>query len=58
MERTISIDELKAVVEAYILDRKGVKIKIVFQNPKLYDRHLKLLYHAYDVARAYYENKK
>ena len=57
MEHTqyIDIQEYKAVVQAYILDRTGKKVTIVFDDPMRFNLHFKMICHAYDVATAYYK---
>lgn len=51
----VDIQEYKAVVQAYLQDRTGRKIMIVFDDPMRFNLHFKMLCHCYDVATAYYK---
>jgi len=53
MTQEITLEEMIAVVEAYIYERKGKRVKIVFNNLMLFNRHFQLLSSAYDIALAY-----
>jgi hypothetical protein len=44
---TNNLDEMIAVVQAYILDKKGVKVKIVFNNMQRFADHFEMLRLAY-----------
>jgi hypothetical protein len=52
------IREAVAVVEAFIYEKTNKKVRIVFDNPQRLMLHIKMLFEAYSVARAYYDNKK
>jgi hypothetical protein len=58
MNEEITLEEMISVVEAYIYERKGKRIKIVFNNLMLFNRHFQLLSKAYDVALAYNNKPK
>ena len=45
-----------AVVEEYIYQRKGVKVKINMSDSRKFVLHFEMLLHAYEIAVAY--NKK
>ena len=53
MTQEITLEEMTAVVEDYIYDRKGKRVKIVFDNLMMFHRHFQLLSRAYDIALAY-----
>lgn len=53
---TNDINVMVAVVEEYIYQRKGVRIKINLSNSRTFVKHFEKLLHAYEVAFAY--NKK
>lgn len=53
MTQEITLEEMSAVVEAYIFESKGRQVKIVFDNLMLFHRHFQLLSRAYDIAIAY-----
>ncbi len=44
------IETKMAVVEQYIYKKKGVRVKIVFNNPFMLDQHLRDLDYAYLIA--------
>ena len=44
----INLEEYKAIVEHYIYEQKGVRIRIVFDDPYRLHLHFKLLCAAYD----------
>jgi hypothetical protein len=56
MEHTPSVEEMIAVVQDYIYDRKRVRVKIVFDNPMRMRRDVMLLNEAYSIA-VMYNNK-
>jgi hypothetical protein len=53
---TNDISVMIAVVEEYIYQRKGVKVKINMSNSRTFVRHFEMLLYAYEIAVAY--NKK
>ena len=58
MEHTPSVEELIAVVQAYILERKNRKIRIVIDNPMRMRRDIMLLNEAYSIAVMYNNKEK
>jgi hypothetical protein len=56
MGHTPSVEEMKAIVQDYIYDRKRVRVKIVFDNPMRMRRDVMLLNEAYSIA-VMYNNK-
>lgn len=58
MEHTPSVDEMIAVVQAYILERKNRKIRIVIDNPMRMRRDIMLLNEAYSIAVMYNNKEK
>ena len=56
MGHTPSVEEMIAVVQDYIYDRKRVRVKIVFDNPMRMRRDVILLNEAYSIA-VMYNNK-
>ena len=56
MEHMPSVEEMIAVVQDYIYDRKRVRVKIVFDNPMRMRRDVMLLNEAYSIA-VMYNNK-
>jgi len=58
MEHTPSVEEMCAVVEAYILERKSRKIRIVIDNPMRMRRDIMLLNEAYSIAVMYNNKEK
>jgi hypothetical protein len=56
MEHTPSVEEMIAVVQDYIHDRKRVRVRIVFDNPMRMRRDVMLLNEAYSIA-VMYNNK-
>ena len=58
MEHTPSVEEMIAVVQAYIKERKGRSVKIVFDNPMSIRKHMVMLNEAYNIAMANNENTK
>lgn len=53
MEHTLSVEEMCAVVEAYIYERKKVRIKIVLNNLMSIRKHIIMLNEAYSYVIAY-----
>jgi len=51
----VSIEEMSAVVEAYIYEKTRHKVKIIFNNPMSMRMHFKKLCDAYSVVLAYNE---
>ena len=51
-----SVEEMIAVVQDYIYDRKRIRVKIVFDNPMRMRRDVMLLNEAYSIA-VMYNNK-
>jgi hypothetical protein len=51
-----SVEEMIAVVQDYIYDRKRVRVRIVFDNPMRMRRDVMLLNEAYSIA-VMYNNK-
>ena len=58
MEHTPSVEEMIAVVQAYILERKNRKIRIVIDNPMRMRRDIMLLNEAYSIAVMYNNKEK
>ena len=58
MEHTPSVEEMIAVVQAYILERKSRKIRIVIDNPMRMRRDIMLLNEAYSIAVMYNNKEK
>ena len=56
MGHTPSVNEMIAVVQDYIHDRKRVRVKIVLDNPMRMRRDVMLLNEAYSIA-VMYNNK-
>jgi hypothetical protein len=47
----ITVEEMIAVVERYILQEKGVRVQIhLIPHPFLFQRHLDMLHYAYNVS--------
>jgi hypothetical protein len=42
------------IVEKFIHEKKGIRIKIVFDDPMKIRMHTKMLVQAFDIALAYY----
>jgi len=53
----IDIDHYCRYVQAYITERTGFHVRIVFDDPMMMRRHFVMLVAAYDVAFAYYNRK-
>lgn len=58
MEHTPSVEEMIAVVQAYIKERKGRSVRIVLNNPMSIRKHMVMLNEAYNIAIANNENTK
>lgn len=58
MGHTPSVEEMIAVVQAYILERKGRKIRILIDNPMRIRRDVMLLNEAYSIAVMYNNKEK
>lgn len=58
MEHTPSVEEMIAVVQQYIKERKGRSVKIVLNNPMSIRKHMVMLNEAYNIAMANNENTK
>ena len=56
MEHTPSVEEMIAVVQAYIYERTGKKVRIVFNNPMSMRKHIIMLNEAYSYVMAYRNN--
>ena len=56
MEHTPSVEEMIAVVQAYIYERKNVRVRIIFNNPMSLRKHLIMLNEAYSYVMAYRNN--
>lgn len=55
---TNDISVMVAVVEEYIYQRKGVKVKINMSDSRTFVRHFEMLLHAYEIAVAYNNKQK
>ena len=51
MEHTPSVEEMIAVLQDYIYDRKRVRVRIVFDNPMRMRRDVMLLNEAYSIVK-------
>jgi hypothetical protein len=56
MEHTPSVEEMLAIVQEYIYERRRVNIRIVFNDPMSMRKHIIMLNEAYNVAIAYRNN--
>lgn len=56
MEHMPSVEEMIAIVQEYIYDRKGKNVRIVFNDPMSMRKHIIMLNEAYNVAIAYKNN--
>jgi len=56
MEHTPSVEEMLAIVQEYIYERKRVRVRIVFNDPMSMRKHIIMLNEAYNVAIAYRNN--
>jgi len=52
MEATRSVEEMIAVVQAYIKERTGKSIRIVLNNPMSIRKHLIMLNEAYNYIQS------
>jgi hypothetical protein len=50
MRINAQIEEMCNVVEMFLMIKKNVSVKIIFDNREKEDDHIKLLHQAYDVA--------
>jgi len=50
MRINAQIEEMCSVVEMFLMIKKNVSVKIIFDNREKEDDHIKLLHQAYDVA--------
>ena len=57
MEHTPSVEEMVAVVQAYIYERTGKNVRIVFDNPMSMRKHIIMLNEAYSYVLAYRNNE-
>jgi hypothetical protein len=57
MEHTPSVEEMIAVVQEYIKDRTGRKVRIIFDNPMSLRKHLIMLNEAYNYVLNYRNTK-
>ena len=55
---TNDISVMIAVVEEYIYQRKGVKVKINMSDSRKFVLHFEMLLYAYEIAVAYNKNPK
>ena len=58
MEHTPSVEEMISVVQAYILERKGKKVRIIFDNPMSMHKHIVMLNEAYSYVITYNNKEK
>ena len=58
MEHTPSVEEMIAVVQAYIFERKGRKVRIIFDNPMSMHKHIVMLNEAYSYVITYNNKEK
>ena len=56
MEHTPSVEEMVAIVQAYIYERKRVRVRIVFDSPMSMRKHIIMLNEAYSYVLAYRNN--
>jgi hypothetical protein len=56
MEHTPSVEEMVAIVQEYIFERTGKRIRIVFNNPMSMRKHIIMLNEAYSYVIAYRNN--
>ena len=56
MGHTPSVEEMCAIVQEYIYERKRVRVRIVFNDPMSMRKHIIMLNEAYNVAIAYRNN--
>ena len=55
---TNDISVMVAVVEEYIYQRKGVRVKINMSDSRTFVRHFEMLLYAYEIAVAYNNKQK
>lgn len=58
MEHTPSVEEMISVVQAYIFERKGRKVRIIFDNPMSIHKHIVMLNEAYSYVITYNNKEK
>lgn len=58
MEHTPSVEEMISVVQAYIFERKGRKVRIIFDNPMSMHKHIVMLNEAYSYVITYNNKEK
>ena len=56
MEHTPYVEEMVAIVQEYIYERKRVRVRIVFDNPMSMRKHIIMLNEAYSYVLAYRNN--
>lgn len=56
MEHTPSVEEMIAIVQEYIYERKRIRVRIVFDNPMSMRKHIIMLNEAYSYVIAYRNN--
>ena len=56
MEHTLSVEEMCAIVQEYVYERKRVRVRIIFNDPMSMRKHIIMLNEAYNVAIAYRNN--
>jgi glutathione synthase/RimK-type ligase-like ATP-grasp enzyme len=56
MEHTPSVEEMVAIVQEYIYERKRIRVRIVFDNPMSMRKHIIMLNEAYSYVLAYRNN--
>ena len=56
MEHTPSVEEMVAIIQEYIYERKRVRVRIVFDNPMSMRKHIIMLNEAYSYVLAYRNN--
>jgi hypothetical protein len=55
---TNDLNVMVAVVEEYIYQRKGVRVKINMSDSRKFVLHFEMLLYAYEIAVAYNKNTK
>ena len=58
MEHTPSVEDMISVVQAYIFERKGRKVRIIFDNPMSMHKHIVMLNEAYSYVITYNNKEK
>ena len=56
MVEQISIEHYSAVIQDFIFDKTGKKVKVVFDNPFMMHRHFQLLCSAFDYIQQKHGN--